>query len=95
MSLLAYSGRRLIGALLVLLVLILLTQFAVYHITEPPGYVGRGGAATSWPRFLFPSLRFQPALAHEWNAAAVQVGSGLVVVLGVGAAWRLWKRRAT
>jgi hypothetical protein len=80
MSLLAYSVRRTVGAVLVLLVLIWVIQFAVYHITDSPGYEGRGGVMFL-PRFLYPGLHFQPALANEWSTAAVEVGLGLLLLL--------------
>jgi hypothetical protein len=93
MSLLAYSVRRTVGAVLVLLVVIWVIQFAVYHITDSPGYEGRGGF-TFLPRFLYPGLQFQPALANEWNSAALEMGFGLLVLLAMGAAWRLTHRKA-
>jgi hypothetical protein len=93
MSLLAYSVRRTVGAVLVLLVLIWVIQFAVYHITDSPGYEGRGGVMFL-PRFLYPGLHFQPALANEWSTAAVEVGLGLLLLLAVGVAWRLRNQKA-
>ena len=37
--------------------------------------------------------------AHEWDDAALEVGVGVVVLLGLGAAWRLrqregWRKRS-
>jgi hypothetical protein len=92
MSLLAYSFRRAVGAVVVLLVVIWLIQFAVYHITGPGGYIGRGGGFVP---FLGFSRGYPPALAKDWNTAALEVGLGLLVLLGIGLAWRLRKRRAT
>jgi hypothetical protein len=90
MPLLAYSVRRAVGALTVLLVVIGLIQFAVAHIgvrifhpLERSGY-----DAYFW-------TSAQPALANEWDTAVLEVGLGLLVVVGFGAAWRLHKRRAT
>jgi hypothetical protein len=87
MTLLAYAVRRATGALLVLLVVIWLIQLGVYHITVPPFHpVERlPGAFYTW-------AAAQPAVAYDWNIAALEVG-GLAVVLGLGAAWRLRKRR--
>jgi hypothetical protein len=85
--------RRAVGAALVLLVLIWVIQSAVYRITHSSGYEGRGGF-TFLPRFLYPGLHFQPALANEWNTAAVEVGLGLFLLLAMGAAWRLRNRKA-
>jgi hypothetical protein len=94
MSLLAYSVRRTVGALLVLFVVIWLIQFGVYHISEPPTYIGRGGVVTPWPDWLFPWFRLQPALANEWDTAALEVGAGVVVLLGLAGVWRLRLRSA-
>lgn len=56
MPLLAYSVRRAIGALLVFLVVISLTQLAVSQMTGPETYIGRGGVVTPYPLFLHPLL---------------------------------------
>jgi MYXO-CTERM domain-containing protein len=64
MSLLAYSVRRAVGALLVVIWLLLL---GVYQ--------------------------FQPALAHEWSRDAQEVAIAALVLLGLGALWRVRKRR--
>jgi uncharacterized membrane protein YphA (DoxX/SURF4 family) len=93
MSLLAYSIRRAPGALLVVLVVIWLIQFGVWQIAETPTYIDRAGQVTNWPHFLFPSMNFQPGAANEWRAGASEVVLCLLALLGLGAAWRLRKRR--
>jgi len=45
-------------------------------------------------RNIYPGLRFQPAVANEWKGAALDLGVGLVVVLGVAGAWRIHNRKA-
>lgn len=87
MSLLAYSLRRAWGSLLVFLAVIWLLQFGVYHITLPPL---RGIAI--FPDGVEAWIRAQPALAHEWDIAALEVGIAVLVVLGVIGLWRLAPR---
>ena len=95
MALLAYSLRRAFGALVVLLIVIWLIQLAVFQITGPATYIGRGGVVTHYPLFLFPHLRLQLAATSEWRTGALEVGSVLLILLGLGAVWRLWRREAT
>jgi hypothetical protein len=92
MSLLAYSVRRAIGALVVALVVIWLIQLGVYHLSGTSGTWEMGDTAP--PVFLERLLQLRHR-AHEWDIAAVEVGIALLVLLGLGAAWRLWRRRAT
>jgi uncharacterized protein (TIGR03382 family) len=84
--------RRAAGALFVFLVVIWLIQFAVWQIGDPARYVGRGEVI---PPDFRPGLRFQPTAANEWQNAALNGGTGLLVIFGLGAAWRLRRRRAT
>jgi hypothetical protein len=86
-SLLAYSVRRAFGALLVFLVIVWLLMFATGHLTSnwKPGDTA--------PAFLGERLLLLARLPHEWNIAALEVGIGVVVLLGLGAAWRLRERR--
>lgn len=86
MTLLAYSVRRAVGALLVLLVVIWLIQFALSQITGPTTYIGRGGVVGHY---------VQPAAPSEWQTGALEVGVGLLILLGLAAAWRLRQRMAT
>ena len=73
---------------LVLLVVIWLIQFGIAHMI---------GASTGWkpgdtaPPSLVEHLLLIARLAHEWDIAALEVGIGVVVLLGV--AWRLRERR--
>ena len=89
-SLLAYSVRRAFGALLVLLVVNWLIQFGIAHMI---------GASTGWkpgdtaPPSLVERLLQYARLPHVWDIAALEVGVGIVVLLGLGAAWRLRKQR--
>ena len=90
MSLLAYSVRRAFGALLVFLVVIWLIQFGIAHLI---------GASSNWkpgdtasPSIVDRLVQFAGA-AHEWDIAALEVGVGVVMLLGLGAAWRLRQRR--
>ena len=86
MSLLAYSARRAVGALLVFLVVIWFIQFGVYHtIPLSP----RHSQLDVVPDYY---LQFQ-RLVHGWNVAALEVGIGVLVLLGLGALWRVRKRR--
>jgi hypothetical protein len=89
-SLLAYSVRRAFGALLVFLVVIWLIQFGIWHLI---------GASSGWkpgdtapPSIVDRLVQFAGA-AHEWDVAALEVGVGVVVLLGLGAAWRLRQQR--
>jgi hypothetical protein len=89
-SLLAYSVRRAFGALLVFLVVIWLLLIGIAHLI---------GASSNWkegdtaPPSLLEHLLQTARLAHEWDIAALEVGVGVVVLLGLGAAWRLRERR--
>jgi hypothetical protein len=95
MSLLAYGLHRTVGALIVLLVVIWVIQFAVYHVNASTTCnAPRGCVPTAIERGIFPWLRIQPALADEWAKAGVQVGLGVLAALGAGAAWRIRSRRA-
>jgi len=89
MALLAYSIRRAVGALVVLLIVLWLVLFAVIHTglvswrtTHPP---------QPTPDYI---LQFQH-LVHQWNVAALEVAIGVAFLLGLGGAWRLRKRRVT
>ena len=84
MSLLAYAIRRTVGAVVVLLVVLWLVYFAIVHAMAPP----RTDPA---PDFF---LQFW-ALVHEWNVAALEVALALVLLLGLGGAWRLRTRRTS
>ena len=90
MSLLAYSVRRAFGALLVFLVVIWLLQFGTSHLIGTSGGWEEGDTA---PPALVERLLQFARLAHEWDIAALEVGAGVVVLLGLGAAWRLRKQR--
>jgi len=95
MPLIAYSLRRAVGALIVLLIVIWLIQFAVYHASSATSCnVPRGCVPTAIERNLIPWLRLGPGLADEWTNAGRQVGLGLLVALGARAAWRIRRRRA-
>ena len=87
MSLLAYSLRRAFGALLVFLVVVWLLMFATAHLT------GNWKAGDTAPPSLVEHLLLLARLPHEWNTAALEVGVGVVVLLGLGAAWRQRERR--
>jgi hypothetical protein len=84
MSLLAYAIRRTLGALVVLLVVLWLIYFGVVHAMSPPH-------SNPAPDYF---LQFWH-LAHQWNVAALEVGVPLAVLLGLGGAWRMRKRRTT
>jgi hypothetical protein len=94
-SLLAYSLRRARGSLIAFLVVIWLIQFAVLQNTGPITYIGRGGVVTPYPLFRLPHLRLQLAAASEWRIGALEVGTGVLILLGLVAAWRLRGRRVT
>jgi hypothetical protein len=95
MSLLAYSVRRAAGSLLVLLIVIWIVEFAVYHVkASTTCKAPRGCVPTAIERNIFPWLRIQPTLADEWTKAGVQVGLGVLATLGAGAALHLRRRRA-
>jgi hypothetical protein len=79
MSLLAYSVRRAVGALFVLLIVIWLIQFGVYHALSPP--VNRSFPVPDY------FLQFQD-LVHQWNVAVLEVGVAAIVLLALAAAWR-------
>jgi hypothetical protein len=87
MSLLAYAVRKAVGALVVLLTVIWLLQFGVYHAIPLSPRV-------SHPLEPLPDyfLQFRD-LVHQWNVAALQMGLALALLLGLGGAWRLRKRR--
>jgi hypothetical protein len=90
MSLLAYSVRRALGALFVFLLVIWLIQFGISHlITASSGWKP---GDTAPPSILDRLVQFA-RVAHEWDIAALEVGVGIVVLLGLGAAWRLRQRR--
>ena len=90
-SLLAYSVRRAFGALLVFLVVIWLIQFGIAHLITASSSWRPGDTA---PPSLVESLLQYARLAHEWNIAALEVGVGVVMLLGLGAAWRQRERMA-
>ena len=90
MSLLAYSVRRAFGALLVLLVVIWLIQFGIAHLITESSTWRPGDTAP--PSIVDRLIAFAGA-AHEWDVAALEVGVGVVVLLGLGAARRLRQRR--
>jgi hypothetical protein len=89
-SLLAYSVRRIFGALLVLLVVIWLIQFGIAHLITASSSWRPGDTA---PPSILERLVAFSRLAHDWDIAAFEVGVGVVVLLGLGAAWRLRQRR--
>jgi hypothetical protein len=91
MSLLAYSVRRAVGALIVLLILSWLLLFGVSHLDAPPN----PGIPPAIFDHFYPVGRLQPDLANEWNGAALEVGLGVLVLLGLGIGWRLRKKTAT
>jgi hypothetical protein len=85
MSLLAYAIRRTLGALVVLLVVLWLIYFGIVHAMSPGNH---GEPASDY------FLQFWQ-LVHQWNVAALQLGLGLAVLLGLGGVWRMRKRRTT
>jgi|SoiMethySBSTD1v2_1073268.scaffolds.fasta_scaffold340608_1 predicted cobalt transporter CbtA len=85
MSLLAYAIRRTLGALIVLFVVLWLIYFGVVHAMSP---VSHGEPAPDY------FLQFWQ-LVHQWTVAALQLGLGVAVLLGLGGAWRLRKQRTT
>lgn len=85
MSLLAYSVRRAVGALIVLLIVIWLVQFAVYH-TIPQSPRHSPWAVTDY------HLQFQ-GLIHQWDIAALEVGVGTTLLLALAAVWHLRRRK--
>jgi hypothetical protein len=85
MSLLAYTIRRTLGALVVLLIVLWLIYFGIVHAMSP----GHDGEPA--PDYF---LQFWH-LVHQWNVAALEVGLALALLLGIGGAWRMWKRRTT
>jgi hypothetical protein len=91
MSLLAYSVRRAVGALVVFLVVIWLLLFGVSHFDAPPN----PGIPTAIFDHFYPVGRFQPDLANEWNLAALQAAVGVLVLLGLGVGRRLRRRMPT
>jgi uncharacterized SAM-binding protein YcdF (DUF218 family) len=90
MSLLAYSVRRATGALLVFLVVIWLIQFGIAHLITESSTWRPGDTAP--PSIVDRLIAFAGA-APEWNIAALEVGVGVFVLLGFGAASRLRERR--
>ena len=90
MSLLAYSVRRATGALLVFLVVIWLIQFGIAHLITESSTWRPGDTA---PPFIVDRLIAFAGAAPEWNIAALEVGVGVFVLLGFGAASRLRERR--
>jgi hypothetical protein len=89
MSLLAFAVRRTLGALVVLVIVIWLLQFGVYHAIPLSPRV-------SHPLEPLPDyfLQFRD-LVHQWNVAALEVALALALLLGLGGVWRLRKRRTT
>jgi hypothetical protein len=83
MSLLAYTIRRTLGALVVLFVVLWLIYFGIVHAMSP-GHHGEPA-----PDYF---LQFWQ-LVHQWNVAVLEVGLALASLLGLRGAWRLWKRR--
>ena len=90
MSLLAYSVCRATGALLVFLVVIWLIQFGIAHLITESSTWRPGDTAP--PSIVDRLIAFAGA-APEWNIAALEVGVGVFVLLGFGAASRLQERR--
>jgi hypothetical protein len=88
MALLAYSARRAVGALVVLLIVIWLIYFGIVHAMSPSPQVS-GTPLDSQPDYF---LQFW-ALVHQWNVAALEVLLAVALLLGFGGAWRLRKRR--
>jgi hypothetical protein len=88
MSLFAYIVRRTVGSLVVLLVVLWLIYFGVVHAMSPSPQVS-GIPLDSQPDYF---LQFW-ALVHQWNIAALEMGLALGLLLGLGGAWRLRKRR--
>ena len=88
-SLLAYSVRRAFGSLLVVLVVIWLIQFGISHLITASSSWRPGDTAP--PSIVDRLVQFAGA-SHEWNIAALEVGVGVVVLLGLGAAWPLRQR---
>lgn len=86
MALLAYSIRRAVGALVVLLIVLWLIYFGIVHAMSP-----RVRDGESAPDYF---LQFWQ-LVHQWNVAALELVLALALLLGVGGAWRLRKRRTT
>jgi hypothetical protein len=89
-SLLVYSVRRAFGALLVLLVVIWLIQFGFAHLLTAFSSWRPGDTA---PPSIIDRLVAFVGASHEWDVAALEVGVGVVVLLGLGVAWRLRERR--
>jgi hypothetical protein len=89
MSLFAYAVRRTVGSLVVLLVVLWLIYVGVVHAMSPSPQVS-GIPLDSQPDYF---LQFW-ALVHQWNVAALEVTLALALLLGLGGAWRLWRRRA-
>jgi predicted cobalt transporter CbtA len=85
MTLLAYTIRRTLGALVVLLVVLWLIYLGIVHAISPAHH---GGPAPDYFSQFW-------QLVHQWNVAALEVGLAVALLLGLGGAWRLWKRRAT
>ena len=90
MTLLTYALRRAFGALLVFLVVVWLLLFATAHLITASSNWEPGDTA---PPSLVEHLLLTARLAHEWDIAALEVGVGVVVLLGLGAAWRHRERR--
>ena len=86
MSLLAYAVRRTVGAFVVLLIVLWLIYFGVVHAMSPP--VSHGEPVPDY------FLQFRQ-LVRQWNVAALEVTLALALLLGLGSAWRLWRRRTT
>ena len=83
--------RRAFGALVVFLVVVWLLLFGVSHLDAPPN----PGIPPAIFDHFYPVGRFQPVLANEWNLAALEVGLGVLVLLGLGVGRRLRKRMPT
>jgi hypothetical protein len=86
MSLLAYAVRRTVGSLVVLLIVLWLIYFGVVHAMSPSVSHGQ-----DVPDYF---LQFWQ-LVHQWNVAGLEVTLVLALLLGLGGAWRLWRRRTT